>query len=76
MLVSVCDKLHNLGTVVADLRASGARYLDRFNSAPAQQLWYYQSILDVAGPRLPRRLPPQFETLVGELQELISSRSK
>jgi (p)ppGpp synthase/HD superfamily hydrolase len=76
LLVSACDKLHNLGTLVADVRTRGARYLDRFNSTPAQQLWYYQRILQVAGPRLPKRLRQQFEVLLGEFEQLMSPRIK
>jgi (p)ppGpp synthase/HD superfamily hydrolase len=44
LLVSACDKLHNLRSILADLRA-GIYVWSRFNEKnPATQLWYYESL--------------------------------
>lgn len=47
VLVSACDKLHNLTALVADVAAHGPGYLDRFRAGPDKQLWYYTSLVEV-----------------------------
>jgi len=49
LLVSVCDKIHNGESIVNDLNAQGDAVWDRFNASPKDILWYYTSILDLAG---------------------------
>ena len=41
LLVSASDKRHNLATLVDDVRREGTTYLERFNSGPADQVWFY-----------------------------------
>jgi (p)ppGpp synthase/HD superfamily hydrolase len=72
VLVSACDKLHNLGALVADVRASGIGYLDRFSAGAEEQLWYFGEILNAVGPRLPEKLRARFEELVAEFERLVS----
>ncbi len=45
MLVAACDKRHNLFALVWDVRTHGPGYLERFNSAPREQLWYFEAIV-------------------------------
>jgi hypothetical protein len=45
--VSACDKLHNLRSTVSDLSAGGPSVWKRFNSAPEQQLWYYDELAKI-----------------------------
>jgi (p)ppGpp synthase/HD superfamily hydrolase len=71
-LVAACDKRHNLGTIVADVRHHGVRYLERFNAGPADQLWYYESVTRVLRPLIPLKLALELELLVTDLQELIA----
>ena len=56
LLVSACDKRHNLGSMVLDVRNEGLAYQDRFMGRPEQQVWYYQAVLDALGGRVPTRL--------------------
>jgi (p)ppGpp synthase/HD superfamily hydrolase len=42
-LVAAADKLHNLTTTVADLRATGELLWARFNSTADQQVWHNRS---------------------------------
>src|SRR5215475_4013150 len=42
-LVAACDKLHNLRTLIADLREHGPDTLARFTASPEQTRWYYES---------------------------------
>lgn len=52
LLVSLADKLHNVTALRRDLEAHGAPTWQRFNAGPAEQLWYYQSLLAVFRNRL------------------------
>jgi len=65
-LVIACDKLHNLRSLVDDLRVSGPHYLDRFHAGPKQQIWYFDSLLERLRKHLPMRLTL---TLVRSLDE-------
>ena len=66
-LISACDKLHNLRSLVADLRAEGVLTLDRFNAAPAHQRWYYESVHRIVQPVLTRSLALEFEATLATL---------
>ena len=44
LLVTGCDKLHNLAATVRDLRRDGPATLDRFNAGPQGLTWYYSEI--------------------------------
>jgi (p)ppGpp synthase/HD superfamily hydrolase len=74
-LVSFCDKRHNLGALVGDVGAYGTDYLERFNSDPKQQVWYYTEILRVAGDSDPvsKRLREEFEALLDEFKRLVGA---
>lgn len=71
VLVSFCDKRHNLGALVGDVGAHGSGYLERFNAGPPEQVWYYTSILETAGPSVPRRLRQEYEALLSEFKRLV-----
>ena len=43
-LVSSCDKLHNARAILSDYQELGAALWGRFNAAPSEILWYYQSL--------------------------------
>jgi (p)ppGpp synthase/HD superfamily hydrolase len=58
-LVAACDKLHNLRSLVADLKREGASALERFTASPEQTRWYYESahaLLRDALPTAARRV--------------------
>ena len=55
-IVSACDKLHNLQNIVADMRAEGPGFLDRFNAKPEDLLWYYRGIRAALRADLPAPL--------------------
>jgi hypothetical protein len=42
-LVTAADKLHNLNSLIRDVRRDGAATLNRFN-APDRQVWYFKAI--------------------------------
>jgi (p)ppGpp synthase/HD superfamily hydrolase len=57
-LVSLCDKLHNARSILADLRTHGPSVWDRFTGGKDGSLWYYRSLVEayrragMSGPQL------------------------
>jgi (p)ppGpp synthase/HD superfamily hydrolase len=72
VLVSACDKLHNLASLVADLRVEGPLVFERFNAGADEQLWFYASFVDATAERLPERLRLELETRLAELRSLLA----
>jgi (p)ppGpp synthase/HD superfamily hydrolase len=67
--VSLADKLHNARSMVADLRTVGDDLWRRFTGTPAQQAWYYGSLLEIFRERDVSPLVAEFEVAVAELQQ-------
>ena len=63
-LVSGCDKLDNLRSLLADLHAEGVATLERFKGTPAQMRWYYEEVRRALGPDLPGRLLRELDALI------------
>jgi len=70
-LVAACDKRHNLGDLVSDLRSEGLATLDRFNADGPEQLWYYESVVSICRSAVPTRLTIELDALVRELGSLV-----
>lgn len=69
VLVSACDKLHNLKSILADLDEFGDGLWSRFNSGKESQQWWYASVAGVVARRLPHfPLNDEFSRLVEELR--------
>lgn len=47
MLVSLCDKLHNARTILADYRVRGESLWERFRAKADGTMWYYVALVDV-----------------------------
>jgi HD domain len=78
LLVSACDKLHNARCTVANLREQGPSFWAGFNAEPADQRWYYATLLDVFRRRFAdnparRRLLAELERTIGELTTLVDN---
>jgi (p)ppGpp synthase/HD superfamily hydrolase len=71
LLVAACDKRHNLGDLVWDLRHEGLETLSRFNAGAAEQIWYYESLAEICGSSIPPRLARELEHLVSNLRSLV-----
>ena len=52
LIVVAADKLHNLTAIQRDLRLEGATLWSRFNAGPDDQMWYYDSIVEILNERL------------------------
>lgn len=65
LLVSVADKLANARSMARDYGEVGPELWSRFNAPQAQQLWYYESLIDIFETRAVAPL------LVAELRQTI-----
>jgi (p)ppGpp synthase/HD superfamily hydrolase len=70
--VSLADKVHNMRAIVVDYRAHGDRLWERFNAGRDDVLWYYSSLAEVFGRRLPGPLASELAESTAELQRLLA----
>ncbi len=71
LLVAACDKRHNLGDLVWDLRHEGPATLSRFNAGGPEQVWYYESLAGIFHAAIPSRLALELDELLKTLRTLI-----
>ena len=71
VLVAACDKRQNLGATVTDVRLGGVGALAGFNAGPEEQVWYYDTVVDIVRGRIPPRLEDELARLAAELRELL-----
>jgi (p)ppGpp synthase/HD superfamily hydrolase len=74
-LVAACDKRQNLGDLVSDLRHEGPTTLERFNAGAEEQLWYFESLMEVFRPAIPGVLATELDALLSEFRELLVPRA-
>jgi (p)ppGpp synthase/HD superfamily hydrolase len=72
LLVAACDKRHNLGDLVADIRHLGLDTLTRFNAGGPDQVWYYESVVSACRAAIPARLVMELDELVHELESFVN----
>jgi (p)ppGpp synthase/HD superfamily hydrolase len=70
-LVAVCDKVHNLRSLVADLRAEGVGTLARFTATPQQTRWYFETVRETLCDGLPERLVDELDGLLVALRGFV-----
>ncbi len=75
VLVTACDKRHNLGALVADVRRDGIAYLQPFNAGPDLQVWFYRSFATIVRPAVPPRLAAELHDLAETLAALCADAS-
>jgi (p)ppGpp synthase/HD superfamily hydrolase len=72
LLVVACDKRHNLGDLVADVRSLGAVALEAFRGGPEAQVWYFEEVSLALRGRIPERLDAELAALAAELRALLT----
>ena len=71
-LVAACDKLHNLRTLISDLRAHGPDTLARFTASPEQTRWYYESAHAALRDAVPAAIRREFDDLIEALRVFVA----
>ena len=69
-LVSVCDKLHNVRTILADYRNDGEAIWKRFNGGRDGTLWYYRALSNEFSRRKRNRITRELAVVLTELEKL------
>jgi (p)ppGpp synthase/HD superfamily hydrolase len=67
LLVTACDKLHNVRAIVADLQIVGPAVFDRFTAGRGGTLWYYSEIETILQER-GSPVATQVSSAVGEMK--------
>jgi (p)ppGpp synthase/HD superfamily hydrolase len=74
-LVSACDKLHNVRTIVSDYRNIGEAVWERFSGKKDGTLWYYRALSDEYQRRHANAITRELALMVAELEGLVGKRS-
>ena len=69
LLVSACDKLHNLQSIVADVQEIGDKVFERFTASKEETLWYYGVLVTLLGKRSQKHLSDALHMAFMELQK-------
>lgn len=75
LVVSAADKLHNVRTMLVELRAAGPSLWSRFHAGPDDQVWFHRSVADVVARRLPGPLADALSAAVDDLAAAIAASS-
>ena len=76
LLVSACDKLHNLRSLLSDRRELGESVWCHFTySDPQVHFWYYGSLIDAFRGRIPAALEQELEETLDRLRSAPGPRA-
>ena len=67
LLVSLADKTHNIGAILADLASTGPNVWDRFTGEKGGTLWYYAALAESFQTHLPGHSADRFAAMVIEM---------
>lgn len=67
-LVSLADKVHNAGTILADLQSEGDSVWNRFRRGKAGTLWYYRALAEAFTGTGPASLASQLDSIVTAIE--------
>ncbi|TMM44974.1 HD domain-containing protein [Qipengyuania marisflavi] len=68
--VSIADKTHNAGAILADLHIHGGEVWSRFTGRKGGSLWYYRELAKTFAELIPGRASNRFIRLVEEMEEI------
>jgi (p)ppGpp synthase/HD superfamily hydrolase len=68
--VACADKLHNARSTLGDLRRQGPEAWEKFGAGREEQLWYYNSLSQLFGERIPGPLSAELARTVAEINAL------
>ncbi len=77
IIVSACDKIHNLLTIVEDYKLHGQKLARRFKfNSLTEQVWFYKETHKVLYARkAPKSLLDQYDHWLTEIQQLLAKDS-
>ncbi len=69
-LISAADKLHNVQSLIRDLKRHGDDVWSRFNAGREDQVWYYRTVLEALGTGWSDPMLEELSEAVGHLERL------
>ncbi len=72
-LVSACDKLHNVRSLLMDYRTQGEKLWTRFHGERDGTLWYYRTLVEVLRSDARAAVVEELDRAVTELESLVRS---
>jgi (p)ppGpp synthase/HD superfamily hydrolase len=69
LLIAGCDKVHNASNLLSLLETEGVEAFGRFNGGVQGTIWWYSTLADRLGPRLPRPLGRELKRLASGIAE-------
>ncbi|MDB5099064.1 MAG: metal dependent phosphohydrolase [Cyanobacteria bacterium RYN_339] len=77
LLVSASDKLHNMRSILTDLRTVGDEVWSRFKAGKPGSLWYYRSLVESyrRSGKVPAALLAELEEAVATLETRVAHRA-
>jgi GTP pyrophosphokinase len=69
-LISAADKLYNARSILEDYRLVGSDVWRRFKRGRDQQMWYFDSIIEIFKASGKARIVDELERVVAELREI------
>ena len=74
-LISACDKLHNAGAILEDLRVVGLSVFDRFKGGRDGTLWYYRGLADTFDRMGPASVTRRLSAVVTDIEKMCAKAS-
>lgn len=74
--VSLADKLHNVQSILRDLRQEGETVWQRFNGGKDGTLWYYNSLVDIFQEIDDSPMVDELSRIVMEIQEIADHQAE
>ncbi len=74
--VSLADKVHNARSLVRDVGNHGWEAWSRLRAGPAEQAWYYRSLLEIFLARATSPMVAELDRLVGEIERLAAAADR
>lgn len=68
LLVTTCDKVHNVSTILYDLHSVGLKVFERFSASRPEVIWYYRALADRIHARRPDALSERLLDTVDRLE--------
>lgn len=72
-LISAADKLYNARTVLDEYRATGPEVWKRFKRGREQQLWYFDTLVELFKSAGTNRIVDELERVVAELKRVTAN---
>jgi (p)ppGpp synthase/HD superfamily hydrolase len=72
-LVAVCDKLHNIRSILSDYQLVGAEIWKRFRGGKEGSLWYYRTLVDAFHGAGEVRLVDELDRAVTRLEQMAAA---